>query len=85
MFRAIPLKKLVQGVSALVAHILGLGGPENFDILQVGGPKKFAILWVGGFVRPARMIVYSGNSADGWSGKFCNSVGGWSEKKLQFY
>ena len=27
---AIPFKKLVEGVSALLTHILEVGGPENF-------------------------------------------------------
>ncbi len=68
-------------MSALLTYVLGAGGPENFDILQVGGPENFG--WVGGFVRPPHMIVYGGNSVSGWSGKFCNSGGGWSEKRLR--
>ena len=79
-FRAIPSKKLVEGVSGLLTHILGLNGPENFTILRVGGPEIFAILCVGGIVRPPRMIVYmGGNSVGGWSEKFCNIGGGWDE------
>ena len=43
---AIPLKKLVGRVSALLTHILRVGGPENFAILWVDailgvcGPKN---------------------------------------------
>ena len=72
----------MEGVSALLTHILGVGGQENFDILQVGGPENFVILRVGGFIRPPRMIAYSGNCVGGWSEQNCDSGGGWSEKKI---
>ncbi len=78
--RAIPLKKLVEGVTTSPPKILQVGGSENFVILRVGGPENFVILRVGGKVRPPQVIVYGENSMGGWSNKNCNSVGGWSDK-----
>ncbi len=66
-------------LSALLTHILGVGGPENFAILPLDG-KENVILWVGGIVRLPHMIVYGANSGGGWSEKFCNCGGRWSEK-----
>ena len=46
--RAVALKKLVEGVSALLTLIPGVGGLENCAIMRVGSPENCAILWVGG-------------------------------------
>ena len=44
--RAIPLKKLVGRVSALLTHILGVGGLGNLAILRMGGPEYFVNLGI---------------------------------------
>ena len=55
--RGYSIKKLVEGMSALLTNILGVGGPENF-----------AIVWVSGLVRPPCMIMYDRNSVGAWVG-----------------
>ena len=64
--RAIPLKKLVEGVTTPLKKSAG-GWSGKICNSVVGGPENFAILRVVGKVRPPRVIAYGKNSTGGWS------------------